>query len=410
MTITQQLHARWLEHDLAKMNAGGIVIRPTFIEDVGSAAAENIRSAALMRWFNANPERGHEWLSSLAKKFQPGKAPYRVTREHYLDPKNRIDLVVWDADGVPIAFIEAKWSSPVRHADQLEVYRSLIDREHAGVPLLVLSPIRHTRPVGGSAISLTATTWQALTNFLQKDSRLKSEPLDADLWRTCLRLKTLEDVLIEGISENKTLSEFMELHTWLARATDSDNKSLGYSDFTRQILLTFLAEELAKRINLFEHGPTWRRSVTVKGARNDAQSDICPVTPSDGLIHGDDLRPNSISLVARFHTYPSFDEIKVGIGTQITPYREGAARRRWITENPLLMQNTADKLFAIRSTIIEKLTHCDIKNSKNAASRETAWFKEFAPKKFTGDSRVSELQEYGVLLAHVIKSTLQQYI
>ena len=411
MTIIQQLHALWLEHGLATMNVDGVAISPTFIEEVGSAAAENIRNAALMRWFNANPELGLKWLESLCQSELIHKAPYRVTREHYLDKNNRVDLVVWGSDEVPIAFIEAKWTSPVRHAGQLEVYRTLIDKQYLGAPLIILSPIRHARPILGDAFSVIATTWQDLTNFIQSDTDASTgaESLEADLWRTCLRLNTLEKVLIKGIADNKTLGEFMELHTWLDETKDCDNKSLGYSEFVRQMLLTFLAERLAERLNVSDHTVAWRRSITINGPRKDTQSDICPEKRSDGLIKIDGVTTNMISLVARFHIYPDFANIKVGIGTQISPYRDGKNKANYIAANPIEMQKTAERVFSVRSSLIAELKKGGIFNTKIVQTKKTAWFKEYAPRKFTKSNNVEELLEYGQNLAPMITTSLQRY-
>ena len=406
MTLLQKLQETWLGHSLATEAKGVITISPTFLEEVGSAAAENIRTAALMRWFNANPERGYKWLESICQSKLSINVPYRVTREYYLDEKNRVDLVVWDSENMPVAFIEAKWSSEVKHTEQLEVYCALIEKNHENALLVVISPVLHRRPISGKAFPLITTTWQSLENYLQSKVNADADSIGSDLWRTCLRLKTLEDVLINAIKENRTLEEFMELHAWIDKTEYSKNKSLGYGEFYRKILMTLLADAMAERLN---PSTAWRRSITINGPRKDTQSDICPEMLRDGLISIDGVTENSISLVARFHVYPKFDSIKIGIGTQITPYKFKKDKDEYSNAHPQEMQKTAEAVLSVRTSLIAELEKAGVSNTKSAKTKKTAWFKEYAPRKFTKLNRVDEMLEYGQRLAPVIIATHQQH-
>jgi hypothetical protein len=406
MTLLQKLQKTWLEHGLAIEAKGLVAVSPTFLEEVGSAAAENIRTAALMRWFNANPERGYKWLESICQSKLSINIPYRVTREHYLDEKNRVDLVVWDSENVPVAFIEAKWSSEVKHAEQLEVYRALIEKNHKNALLVAISPVLHRRPVSGKAFAVITTTWQSLENYLQSKVTTNADSIGSDLWKTCLRLKTLEGILVTAINENRTLEEFMELHAWIDQTEYSKNKSLGYGEFYRKILMTLLADAMAERLNQIT---AWRRSITINGPRKDTQSDICPEILRDGLISIDGVTANSISLVLRFHVYPKFDSIKIGVGTQIIPYKFKKDKDEYAKAHPQDMQKTADAVLSVRTSLIAELEKAGVSNTKSAKTKKTAWFKEYAPRKFTKLNRVNEMLGYGQHLSPVIIATLQQY-
>ena len=179
-----------------------------------------------------------------------------------------------------------------------------------------------------------------------------------------------------------------------------------------------LPEEFRNRLDdaLMRHGAVrlnqitaWRRSITINGPRNDTQSDICPEMLRDGLISIDGVTENSISLAMRFHVYPKFDSIKIGIGTQITPYKYKKDKDEYANAHPQDMQKTADAVLSLRTSLIAELEKAGVSNTKSAKTKKTAWFKEYAPRQFTKLNRVDEILEYGQNLTLVIIATLQQY-
>jgi hypothetical protein len=198
----------------------------------------------------------------------------------------------------------------------------------------------------------------------------------------------------------------MELHAWIDQTEYSKNKSLGYGEFYRKILMTLLADAMAERLNQIT---AWRRSITINGPRKDTQSDICPEILRDGLISIDGVTANSISLVLRLHVYPKFDSIKIGVGTQIIPYKFKKDKDEYTKAHPQDMQKTADAVLSVRTSLIAELEKAGVSNTKSAKTKKTAWFKEYAPRKFTKLNRVNEMLGYGQHLSPVIIATLQQY-
>src|SRR5262245_44219916 len=103
--IVDVLRERW---ESRRLMCNGRYL-PTFIEDVGTAAAENVRSAALRRWIDRHQSKARTWLNSVRSGCVE-QEPLAATREVYLDSESRIDLKIVQKER-DVAYVETKWAS-----------------------------------------------------------------------------------------------------------------------------------------------------------------------------------------------------------------------------------------------------------------------------------------------------------
>jgi len=283
----------WVDCGLAQIVSDGVRIRPAFIEEVGTASAENLRSAALKRAFNLNPEACGAWLASLGVPI-PATVALHVGRELDLDREGRVDLSIADEHGQYVAFVEVKWLSPPR-MEQLRGYR----RKMGQVPLMLLSPVAFPRPYAeADAGPVAAATWAGLLPHLKETD---GEFLK-DLRLTVRRLDSLEHWVRRAVEEDRPLSDLQELHAWLA----ADPQRLRLDVFFRRFVVTSLADRLVTELSRQDPTAGWRRAATEDVPRRDSQSDLTPEAWGDGVaeVPGSDRKT---CVFLRFHVDPGFE-------------------------------------------------------------------------------------------------------
>ena len=407
MTLVDELKSKWSEKGLIDKSGN---IAPTFIEEVGSAAAENVRSAALKRWFNNNPEKGVSWLKNVISKDLSGDAPYSMIREYKLDKNSRVDLVVQDKKGINVAFIEVKWISVVKHDDQLAVYRNLIDKDHAAVPLIILSPIEHARPVGGKKFDLISAKWSDLTDYLKRiDS--KENSLELDLWRSVFRLKSIEDLLRKSIDENRAVGDFFELDDWLNEKNKSNNKSEGLSELFRHIFFTLLSEKACSNFQKLDSSACWRRSATSNGEQSsDIQSDVSPENFNDGLIIVKKDLDKKIAVFLRFHSRAEFDAIDVSIGTSFIPYISGGEKAEWKNKYGENWELIKRQMHEVRYKLAQNASDRGLRGMRNCKINGENWFQKLVDINFNKkDVKVSEVLDYAARLRDFVTDTVKEH-
>ena len=407
MTLVDELKSKWSEKGLIDKSGD---IAPTFIEEVGSAAAENVRSAALKRWFNNNPEEGVSWLKNVTSKDLSGVAPYSMIREYKLDKNSRVDLVVQDKKGINVAFIEVKWMSVVKHDDQLAVYRNHIDKDHAAVPLIILSPIEHARPVGGKKFDFISAKWSDLADYLNHADS-KENSLELDLWRSVFRLKSIEELLRKSINDNRAVGDFFELDGWLNKINKSNNKSEGLSELFRHIFFALLSEKACSNFQKLDSSACWRRSATSNGGKSsDIQSDISPEKHNDGLIITKKVSDIKLALFLRFHAGKEFDSINVSIGTSFIPYLDGAEKTKWKTDNSVNWELIKSEMDKVRKKLERKTSEHGLPGTRNCKIDGENWFQKLVDKNFKDkNAKASEVLDYAARLRDFVTDTAKEY-
>lgn len=400
---------QWMAEGLC--DSSGAVI-PTFIEEIGAASAENVRSAALKRWMNAHPEYNTRWLTGLIPELA-SRAPFTAGRELTLDSGNRIDLVLHDKDGKPAVFIENKWLSHMGQS-QIASYREIIDRDYPGTHLFAIGPIAHTRPQHDPEIKFVATTWQGLADFVSASTRRSGSgaaaTIEEDLSKTLQRIKMMSDAISDAVDRGAKLSEFFELFGRLSAEKKQDcGTAHAYGELVRRLVVTGLADKLKHRLNSgngISQSP-WRRSLATAGANGSFDADICPEYKNDGLIGIPGAPDNTVALNIRFSSSEKFENIGVAVGTALLPYLEGKKRKDWVSTNPRRIEIAGRHLHDVRSELTSLLGVPEPKRPKNPDTVQ--WFKGIGRKKFGPDSNVSELIEYATGLVDPIYNTLKKF-
>lgn len=407
MNLVDELKGRWSETGLVD-ELGNIA--PTFIEEVGSASAENVRSAALKRWFNKNPERGAEWLKKILSRDLFGIGPYSMIREYKLDEKSRVDLVVLDKNKLKVVFIEAKWMSSVNHDAQLANYRNNIDLDYAAVPLVILSSIEHARPVSGKKFNLASAKWSDLADYLNNADN-KEDSLEFDLWRTVLRLKILEDLLKKAIDENRSIGDFFELNNWLNEKNTFSSKSEDLSGLFRHIFFTLLSEKLCANLKKLDFSASWRRSETSSGGKSsDIQSDVSPEKYNDGIIITKYDLDVKLALFLRFHAGNEFDSIDVSIGSSFKPYKDGAKKAEWKKANASNWELLKTEMRKVRNEVTQKASEHGLRGMRNCKIDGENWFQKLVDKNFERrDVKINELLNYAAGLRFYIIAVIEKF-
>jgi len=374
-----ELQKLWVDEGLAVMADGGVRIAPTFIEEVGTASAENVRSAALKRAFNLNPDACSAWLTSLGISV-PATGPLRVGRELDLDGEGRVDLSIADARGQHVAFVEVKWLSPPRTAQLVSYKKSM-----GPVPLVLLSPVAFARPYAeATAGADAAATWSGLLPHLEA----ADGELMRDLRLTVRRLESMEAWVSRAVQEGRPVSDLQEVHAWLA----ADSQRLGLDVHFRRFVVTSLADRVVAELSALEPAAGWRRAVTVDGPRRDSQSDVTPEAWGDGVaaIPGTDRKA---CIFLRFHVDPGFERLKVVIGTSLLPYLEGREKSAWQQGHPDQIKACFDQLDTLRAGVSRELGL----PRREAPGRQ--WYKGFGGRAFGGTRRLSAVVAAGRDLA-----------
>ncbi|GAB4356664.1 MAG: hypothetical protein Kow0026_16520 [Oricola sp.] len=406
--LRRAIQKQWIAEGLCN-NTGAVV--PTFIEEIGAASAENVRSAALKRWMNAHPEHNTRWLTGLIPELA-SRAPFTARRELTLDSNNRIDLVLHDKDGRPAVFIENKWLSPMEHP-QIDTYRKIIDREYPGSHLIAIGPIAHARPQHDPEVKFVATTWQDLAAFvsasMQGSGSGETPTIEGDLSKTLQRIRTMSDAISEAVERGSKLSEFFDLFGWLSADGQARDTTLAYDELVRRLVITRLADKLERKLNSGDgtSRPVWRRSLATSGARRDFQADVCPTTEGDGLVAIPGAPDNAIALFVRFHSYKEFSGISLQVGTALLPYLEGQKRKEWESRDHARQSSVRHRLREVRTDLAKRLRADGYRKVGSADTAE--WYKGFGKASFGADSSVADLLEYAASLARPINGTLRSF-
>lgn len=366
---------------------------PTFIEDVGSAAAENVRSAALRRWIHADPANAHRWLRDVGG-ISGEASELHVKREVVLNAESRIDLQISTRNG-PIAFVEVKWASPPDD-EQLGGYRKEIDSKGLTAPLILLSPVRH---VVGQGITLPVgihlSDWAQLFKYISLSKNNGS--IEDDLHLTIARWVELRAVVRESVrTEHTTVGDIRELIVWI-----DDSGSLGadlkdYRILLRQLILAEIADAFVDS----RMGTGWRRCLTNRGASGDFQADVAPASKGDGWFPCPGESGFGVALMLRFHADSDFQTISVNIGSAVLPYLEGNEKRKWCSEDTEREKVVFEHAAKVRRRAFNAVSRAGFQSSRRADTRE--WYKRIYGISFSDDASISELVEHATKLSRVL--------
>lgn len=388
--MLDDLLRKWADNNLVTdEQATGRHWEATFIEEVGAASAENVRSAALRRWMKRHPEAAVVWLQSVTDvKLDSSKL--HVEREHVARSDCRIDLRVWD--GEHTVFIEVKWASPPSD-EQMQRYRTAVAESDA---LVLLSPISHVvGPKGESNPNVHFTDWEQLAGFVQSTDIAK-DSVEYDLCKTLLRWEQLVSATRAVVNKRKSaIHEFSEVIRWIEEERRAEDAELaGYLDLFRQLILTELAEAVASEL------PGWRRCLTNKGDHGDFQADLC--------LHAGGWQPYvpdptyGVSTVLRLHGYADFSRIDVQIGTALVPYLRRAQKREWRAFGPEDATAVLQHLALVRANLWTTLRGADLKPI-GSPNTEESWKCAYS-ESFFGDEPLQTLIARATSLAAIIKS------
>jgi hypothetical protein len=316
VTLVEALQNRWESQHLLVAGRWS----PTFIEDVGSAAAENVRSAAVRRWFQRHPTEALAWIGDTLNS-AVASPRLRIQREVTLSRDSRIDLCIWDGDR-HLAFIEMKWGS-APNDQQIMRYRSDIDAQAPGTPLIMVNPVRH---VAGQDRPLPPNTY--LTDWSQLLEHMKGAgekgSIEEDLRVTIARWHDLRQAVRAAVRELRTtIDELRDLVAWL----DADTTTVGaetseYPRLSRRLIIAEIADAFVER----PMSHRWRRCLGADGAHGDVQADVSPRDLGDLWFPCADCPDYGVALVLRFHAYPDFRSLDVMAGSMVMPYKEGKAK------------------------------------------------------------------------------------
>ena len=315
--LIERVKDGWEEYNLIRDKA----IIPTFIEEVGSASAENTRTAALKRWACNNRVSFAEWVLEVTDVKLP--AEWAIQREYTLfnldNKPKRIDLAIMHGDkndDIDL-FIESKWKS-LPGLDQIRDYAECMTKADINAPLLLLTPVPLL--IGNVAelpSQVKQVDWTSLSEFIPP--KATGTNLEQDLGRTLFRwthLKNSVSDFIQGNSNFKMeeLSEFMK---WIKRVHDKE--SIEYSRLTPLLILN----EVCDQILLENELQNWMKTDIGVGVHgNDCSVDIRLKETGSCFIPivENPLKGIAVSVRVRigFKNY----SIEVQIGSELVPYQE----------------------------------------------------------------------------------------
>ena len=299
--------------------------KPTFIEEVGLACAENVRSAAICRWMNQHQKKAVEWLENLGCHDVPKgvrflrEIPFDVTENSGRNKRSRIDIGVYNSlNEHPVAFIEMKWLAELS-GGQLDRYRRGIDEKYPGhhVPLFALCPVKQVQDV--LDIPRRYVHLRDYDSLLQS-LKGRSEGLlsfEEDIAQTLARWRLLSGFVHHKIlaSESTTVEEIGELDSWLL---GHGNPIACYSELLRRIIVADLADMVGEFA-----GYGLRRTYTAKGPRGDMQADVAGEKDFSFFHNPKAVEKDHGMLVCIRIRMPKdeFKELQVSLGSSYVPYR-----------------------------------------------------------------------------------------
>lgn len=290
-------------------------IVPTFIEEVGTASAENTRSAAFKRWASLNSSKFYKWLSDTTET--PLIREGCIDREYKLQGvRERVDLVV-TSSGAPKAFVEFKWDSHLRF-EQLRSYKEIISKEYSEtIPLLVVSPfiLRETISEKLPSEGITLVDWSKLYETLLAESSLEGNSVEHDFTRTIYRWWSFQKLVKEALADSSvSLGELKNLMLWIIEIA-SEVKLRDYIGLTGKLIANEIADALLDEPEL----ESWRKCGLGKGANgSDVSCDICSI--SDRFCFHQIQPGERIIVLIRVKVDLRRGNIGLEIGSAMEPY------------------------------------------------------------------------------------------
>lgn len=229
--------------------------QPTFLEDVGAACAENVRSAALMRWAKRNRDTAREWLGSVIGEEVGEISPSREVPigkvEHPYGGKTRSHTCRIDLEFIrDRVYSEVKWSAPPS-IEQLEEYDKALG-SRPGTKIILLTPIDvvdhdfhdwEVKPYGWPELPKTVipVLWSSLTPYLRGTADAGGDDAHEDRALSA----TIErwTYLYEMIEEHVNRCDIMAL-TNTMNWVPSINAPKDYSELLRKLVLIKLADKI----------------------------------------------------------------------------------------------------------------------------------------------------------------------
>jgi hypothetical protein len=294
---------------------------PTFLEEVGTACAENVRSAALMRWARRNGPAACGWLKSMLGHDIEGIFPRREVQlvDHKGRSCGRIDLELKPAEAMYKRILaEVKWcASPSRM--QMDQYNEAID-VLSNSEILLLTPIEIKQVVLDKNCpvaewkrypdNIVFTTWTELQFHIEHTSN----PEDGFLSLTVERWANLVS-LVEALIQRVSLPELIDLIAWMSAI----QAPVDYITLVKQLVLAKLADSLCEMF-----GPDWFRSYPSKGAHGaDITVDVFNQRTSFfpcKLVELGKVGGILVSIRLRIHTGKKMPVIEIQLGSAWSPY------------------------------------------------------------------------------------------
>ncbi len=322
MTTLDSLKDSWRSEGLLDKEGK---FTPTFIEDVGTASAENVRSAALMRWARRNGEDARKWLKSLLGYEVGELSPKREVQLLGIDHKSkgRIDLDLMPDQTPNRILAEVKWCTSPDH-EQIEKYNEATEVKDHG-KFILLTPIEVMHEYHGShnpvlkwappfPTNVVFTTWTALRDYLHNRSLE-----DGIFSQTIGRWSSLGGFVSKCAKDN-AIPDLLELVKWL---TDEETQApKDYRTLVIQLVLARIAENICANLGRGE----WFRGYPYKGSKGDAGGDltvdIYHKAQSFTAFEDNATGVSRGMLVCIRLRVPgvSHPELQVQIGTKVNPY------------------------------------------------------------------------------------------
>lgn len=377
----------------------------TFIEEIGRAAAENVRSAAIARYFNSNNYKAREFLKHYGISL-PDIRLFVDREVHFSmnvhDEKNkkrsfRLDLGFFDSADVkkPLAFFEMKWLADLR-IEQIDAYRNAINEEHPNldVPIIALCPVKPVFGILDDRVdNVVLDDFTALASNITPDTESKNN-IEIDMAYTLQRWIQFQQIVKQAVRNTYTqVSEFTKLHDWLEGKSSSFNNysKAGYGNLLKRIIVAELADMTSKVENMLH----FKRCHTSEGNHGDLQADVADVNKSSFFPHKAQISGHGILTNIRYRIPPgSLEEIQVSLGTSIEPYKGSQLDRQKENEHCRI----------IRNQICEVLKEQNLETlSSNCKYR----WKCLHTNIFKGKSTVAEILEHGKKLRSVLKDVAE---
>jgi len=321
MRVLEDLRRSWSENGL--LHDGKPT--PTFIEEIGLACAENVRSAAICRWMNNHKREAVVWLRSLDCIDIPDDLIFTREETFPTDPsssgkgkRSRIDIGIYNSDnGHPVAFIEMKWLAEP-NCEQLEEYRRCVDMKYpeTKIPILLISPVSAVYGVMGKPIEKSMLLDYNALSCIDAPPEERN-CIEHDLAQTLKRWKLLADEVKGKIScDEVKLSELFELDHWLL---ELDPAIASYSTLLRRLMVACLSECLRARVPSLP----LKRTLTGRGPRsNDMQADVAGTREfsffRNPMVHEED---HGMLVNIRFRIPAGrLNQLQVSLGSAFVPY------------------------------------------------------------------------------------------